>query len=230
MTWTQQRRLAVADRVFHPTLVRPSSDPAQWRIVADQWRMPVAHEMPVCAGQLVQVADSGGCFRDTHIYGDFGVAHELTWENRYYPSVYTLIMETSDPIRHSVPHSKSHRWTKSVHLIRCSTWNTSKQGAPLDNQCHTVLVSLDVRDVLGLAFHRPDLHRGNSVRHWDVFVPLPLKHPDREDREAQALALCHTCPVLQPCRQWLKSTPRALRPEGVVAGQINRDHTPRRAG
>ena len=41
-----------------------------------------------------------------------------------------------------------------------------------------------------------------------------------EQRHAQALSLCRTCPALASCQQWYDSLPRAQRPSGVVAGQI----------
>ena len=70
----------------------------------------------------------------------------------------------------------------------------------------------------------PDLSAGNCVGRSDVFDPLPPNHPDREDRQAEALQLCRTCPVLLACRRWYLATPRDQRPVGIVtAGRVNHD-------
>jgi hypothetical protein len=47
-------------------------------------------------------------------------------------------------------------------------------------------------DVLGCAVHTPDLRTGLCVGCSDLLTPPP-NHPDREDIETQALALCAIC-------------------------------------
>lgn len=42
-----------------------------------------------------------------------------------------------------------------------------------------------------------------------------------EQRHAQALGLCRTCPALASCQRWYAELPRNKRPGGVVAGKIN---------
>lgn len=50
-------------------------------------------------------------------------------------------------------------------------------------------------------------------------------HPDEEPattdrRHAQALGLCHRCPALTRCSEWLDSLHDRDRPPGVVAAQV----------
>jgi hypothetical protein len=42
------------------------------------------------------------------------------------------------------------------------------------------------------------------------------------DDLAYALTICQECPALDACAQWLVSLPKSCRPEGVVAGIVNR--------
>lgn len=62
-----------------------------------------------------------------------------------------------------------------------------------------------------------------------AFDPAEHGEPvtDTEYRHQTALHLCRTCPALASCTEWFTSLPRARRPNGVVAGQINQ---PRRPG
>lgn len=41
-------------------------------------------------------------------------------------------------------------------------------------------------------------------------------------RHAQALGLCSNCPALTRCEDWHDALPRTKRPDGVVAGRVNR--------
>jgi Transcription factor WhiB len=91
-----------------------------------------------------------------------------------------------------------------------------------------VILTLVGLDVLSSAIHAPDLSRGNCVGHSDVFDPLPKSHPDHDDREAEALALCHSCEVLYACRCWLDSLPLHELPSGVCGGRIEKHR--RKAG
>ena len=41
--------------------------------------------------------------------------------------------------------------------------------------------------------------------HTHVFFAPPGERPEaREVREAKARSICHTCPVMTPCRQWAR--------------------------
>jgi hypothetical protein len=42
------------------------------------------------------------------------------------------------------------------------------------------------------------------------------------DDAAAAVAVCHQCPALQCCAEWLNSTPKYRRPTGVIAGVYRR--------
>ncbi|MBV5244336.1 hypothetical protein KUF57_12405 [Mycolicibacterium sp. PAM1] len=45
-------------------------------------------------------------------------------------------------------------------------------------------------------------------------------HDDTLTARAAALAICGTCPALQPCRAWFDRLDPAQRPLGVIAGQL----------
>lgn len=41
------------------------------------------------------------------------------------------------------------------------------------------------------------------------------------DARRDALAVCASCPALEPCRTWVNSLPPRRRPHGVVAGTVH---------
>lgn len=51
---------------------------------------------------------------------------------------------------------------------------------------------------------------------------------DVEYRHQTALRICVTCPALASCRAWFDALPRSQRPQGVVAGVVNRPKPPGR--
>jgi len=53
-----------------------------------------------------------------------------------------------------------------------------------------------------------------------LFDPAPYHGKERACREARALAICASCPVLGACRAWFESLPAAEAPYGVVAGRV----------
>jgi hypothetical protein len=80
-------------------------------------------------------------------------------------------------------------------------------------------VNLDnLLDALAAA---PNLSGAACRGRHELFDPRDLSDPDRQDIEAEALALCRGCPALLACRRWYDSLPPGKRPIGVVAGQIN---------
>lgn len=42
---------------------------------------------------------------------------------------------------------------------------------------------------------------------------------DDDDRVAEAIAVCRSCPALEACEAWITGLPAARRPGGVVAGK-----------
>ena len=69
----------------------------------------------------------------------------------------------------------------------------------------------------------PDLPGAACINKWGLFDPEPEGRTERaadtQQRHAQAVAICESCPVLAPCRDWLNGLPRGKRPAGVVAGR-----------
>jgi hypothetical protein len=68
--------------------------------------------------------------------------------------------------------------------------------------------------------------------HGDTFDPRRCgeSDTDADTRHRTALAMCHRCPALSRCRDWLAATPPSLRPRGVVAGRIVDDRGTVRLG
>jgi WhiB family transcriptional regulator, redox-sensing transcriptional regulator len=49
------------------------------------------------------------------------------------------------------------------------------------------------------------MQEGVCAGHTSLFFPPPGERPEaREVRESRARALCYSCPVLEPCRQWAR--------------------------
>lgn len=72
----------------------------------------------------------------------------------------------------------------------------------------------------------PALPDAACVNHWRLFdstisASKGNRSAELEDARTEALAVCMTCPALQPCRQWLNTIPPRRRPSGVIAGQVN---------
>lgn len=62
---------------------------------------------------------------------------------------------------------------------------------------------------------------------WELFDPPTRGEPPAttRHRHTQALALCHTCPALDRCRDWLDQLPPNQKPAGVVAGTTIKETT-----
>jgi WhiB family redox-sensing transcriptional regulator len=76
-------------------------------------------------------------------------------------------------------------------------------------------------DLLDSLAGAPRLSGAACVGEYDLFDPRDPSDPDREDIEAEAIAICHACPALFACRAWYDSLPPIKRPFGVTAGQLN---------
>ncbi|BBY91307.1 hypothetical protein MGALJ_09760 [Mycobacterium gallinarum] len=74
----------------------------------------------------------------------------------------------------------------------------------------------------------PDLPGARCAGRWDLYertvreyrVDGRLTRQELETARTTALRLCETCPVLQPCREYLQGLPISHRPPGVIAGQV----------
>lgn len=62
---------------------------------------------------------------------------------------------------------------------------------------------------------------------WSLFDPPPRGEPPAATRQrhTQAIELCHACPALNRCKDWLDQLPHNQKPAGVVAGIIVREST-----
>jgi hypothetical protein len=69
----------------------------------------------------------------------------------------------------------------------------------------------------------PRLPGALCVDHPALFDERDPRDPDRPGIEAQAIAVCQTCPALAACRRWVDRLPPRHRPNGVIAGTR---HTP----
>lgn len=80
----------------------------------------------------------------------------------------------------------------------------------------------DWDNLAGALIGIPDLAKGLCVGLPEIFDEAsPGEAPAVvEQRYAEALRLCASCPELQPCRDYLDSLPPAKKPGGVVAGQV----------
>jgi hypothetical protein len=85
---------------------------------------------------------------------------------------------------------------------------------------------MDLDALLGAMAATPALPGAKCVGRHDLFDLRDLSDPERPDAEAQALALCRSCPALAGCSAWFESLPHGRRPHGVIAGKVVRARTP----
>ncbi|WP_256983863.1 WhiB family transcriptional regulator [Rhodococcus sp. 06-221-2] len=82
-------------------------------------------------------------------------------------------------------------------------------------------VRRSARVVHVLAGSTPDLPGALCRGRWHLFDPAGHGEVPESvtTRQAQAVALCSSCPALAQCHAWILTEPRRLR-QGVVAGHI----------
>ena len=71
----------------------------------------------------------------------------------------------------------------------------------------------------------PRLAGAACRRHPDLFAATVVKGQGSRPASLtaareQARAICRKCPALGQCESWVRSTPEARRPAGIVAGQL----------
>ncbi|WP_301148997.1 WhiB family transcriptional regulator [Mycobacterium simiae] len=68
--------------------------------------------------------------------------------------------------------------------------------------------------------------------HRDLFAATVVEGRSRPESidatREQARAICRGCPALDACRDWVRSTPEARRPAGIVAGHAPGHHSLKR--
>lgn len=83
-------------------------------------------------------------------------------------------------------------------------------------------------DLFGALGMIPALPGARCRGRHHLFDARPPDDPEADNAQAHALALCARCPALTRCAEWFDALSPRQRPPGVVAGQVNRPHKPRR--
>ena len=81
---------------------------------------------------------------------------------------------------------------------------------------------MNLDDLADAVANIPPLPDARCRGMWAAFDPARDGESDEqsEQRHQLAIRICHRCPELGPCTQWIDTLPRTKHPGGVVAAKL----------